>query len=624
MQLVWCEKEDQARRIAEFLTMTAINKKPQHYYKDNVAVAYPPSGHLVVLRPPEFYKPEMKGFDLSHLPILPDRFEFVVDHEKRIAFKKIEKLFSRASEVIIATDPDPDGEAIGRNVLKQTGFKGPVKRALYAAMDDESLTEAFRNLQSLKLTDSLYREWLARACTDWLYGMNLTRAMSCLVDEFTGEKNPAFNVGRVLIVAVELVALREQEIEQFEAIRHYTVEVDVQIGEEVLSLKWSPPKQLTDEGYLTNKKIADKVVEHLLKKDCLQIRYKKSVIESDPPLPLDSDELVKQASRRSKLEPVEAMNGAQRLYHPKSFTYYPRTERRFIPKRQHKNAPQILEQLLAINELSEYKELLDPKVISKAFDDSKIKLAKQAIVPTPEFSADKFQYLNEIEKSVFLIIARYYMAQFAPVSLKEKLEIEGIFNDLVFKGVNSRILDQGWRTIIDKEKKTESSSVAISDFLSGEEGEMHLKLVDVRVNSHLTEPKSRFTKQGLVNQMKKIDEIFKGSSSNEALLAATKGKGIGTPGTRPSMVEKAIKKSFLKVRADKRLETTDKYRRFRNYIPALIRDLEQSLVWTYAFKQVEAEQISIQDFIDFQKKIVSRLVDEVKGNVSKYRQEQSR
>lgn len=598
-----CEKETQAEHIAEFLTMSAVHRKKQHYRKGDTVIAYPKEGHTVVLQPPEFYQPSLnKGWNINLLPIVPEEFLYKVDEKQLKVFKTLERLFSKATLVIVATDPDPDGEAIARNIIRECGYKGPVERVLYGAMDEDSLIEAFKNKLPINETDYLWNEWLVRACSDWLVGMNITQAMSVLVQAITGERG-AFNSGRVILPTVESVYQREIQHKQFTPVTHYEICVDIEVNGQVVTLKWDPPKVSKTGRYMVNKRIAEKARDEFLKWDEITVSSKEKIKEKAPDLPLDTDALIGEANREYKLSPIDTMNAAQRLYRPRALCTYVRTEKRYLPESQHKLAEPIIKELLSLPDFSPFAADVDASRLSKAFNDKEVRVAKQAITPTRSNASEVYGYLNEIEKKVFYLIARHYLAQFMPPAFSQSVSLSAGKGALSLKGTDSVLIDPGWKALFGHKKEQKKTYPS----------KMKAKIVDVRLEKKMTDPPALFTKTSLVRKMKKMLDSSDSSSMTDGLMRMA-NKGIGTPGTRPRIVEKAIKAKLLEETPEGKLVAGEKYKAYRRYVPKALRDEKQSLVWEMGFDAIERGDITPDEFIEFQKGVVTRLVSEVKAS----------
>ena len=154
-------------------------------------------------------------WNLNTLPILPQKWEWKVKAEHQQQYNKIAFWLERVKTVVIATDPDEEGEVIGRQILSELGFKGNIKRLWVSALDPNSLKQALGNLLPLSATDTAYRAGCVRRQLDWLYGINLSRALSISSGQRT-------SVGRVTTKLLTELVKREMEIRRFKPIPYYT------------------------------------------------------------------------------------------------------------------------------------------------------------------------------------------------------------------------------------------------------------------------------------------------------------------------------------------------------------------------------------------------------------------
>lgn len=202
--LYLCEKPSQARILAKHLG--AVKSEDGAFVSDDVIVIHA-YGQLLNLAMPDNYLSD-KSWTLSSLPILPQQWVWEVKPKHIEHFKQIGIWLGKADSVIIATDPDAEGEVIGRQILNSHGYSGPVKRLWMSALDANSLSTGLANLMPLSATDAVYRVGRIRHELDWLFGMNLSRAFSVAF-------NNTSRIGRVKTRLLNELVDRESEIERF-------------------------------------------------------------------------------------------------------------------------------------------------------------------------------------------------------------------------------------------------------------------------------------------------------------------------------------------------------------------------------------------------------------------------
>ncbi|KAE9776537.1 DNA topoisomerase III, partial [Escherichia coli] len=171
-------------------------------------------GHLLELAAPEAYGEQFGvPWRMESLPVLPENWQMTVKPQTKSQFTVISRLLKRASEVVIATDADREGEVIARELLAYCRYRGPVRRLWLSALDEASVREALANILPGEQTARLYDAGLARGQADWLIGMNLTRLYT-LKARASGIQD-VLSVGRVQTPTLAMVVRRDQEIAGF-------------------------------------------------------------------------------------------------------------------------------------------------------------------------------------------------------------------------------------------------------------------------------------------------------------------------------------------------------------------------------------------------------------------------
>jgi DNA topoisomerase III len=207
LRVYLCEKPSQGKDIARVLG--AHERGPGCYHGPNIVVTWC-IGHLLEAAPPETYGEQYKRWSIDQLPILPETWRIEVKPSTADQFKVVRQHVSHASELIIATDADREGEMIGREVLDVCGYRGAVQRLWLSALNDTSIRKALGALKPSTETLPLYHSALARSRADWLIGMNLSRLFTVLGRQagYTG----VLSVGRVQTPTLKLVVDRDREI----------------------------------------------------------------------------------------------------------------------------------------------------------------------------------------------------------------------------------------------------------------------------------------------------------------------------------------------------------------------------------------------------------------------------
>lgn len=196
-----CEKPSQARALAKLL---GADRREDGALLGNGVAVVPAHGHLLELEPPDAYIG--KGpWSRQGLPVVPAEWKWRVKPNDQAHFDMVGRWLANASSVVIATDPDDEGEVVGRQLLAAHGFAGPVLRLWASALDPDAVRQALGNLLPLSATDSYYHAGLTRRRLDWLLGMNLTRAYSVQFGQTT-------HIGRVKTKVMAEIVDRSIEV----------------------------------------------------------------------------------------------------------------------------------------------------------------------------------------------------------------------------------------------------------------------------------------------------------------------------------------------------------------------------------------------------------------------------
>ena len=225
MRLFLCEKPSQGRDIGRVLGAT--NDGGGCLMGDGVTVTWC-IGHLLEMAPPESYDAALRSWDLSALPILPERWLLEVKDNARGQFRRVQELLGQAREVVIATDADREGEVIAREIMERCRWHGPVGRLWLSALDPASIRKALAQIQDGARTEPLYQAGLGRSRADWLVGINLTRAYT--VAGRQGGHDGVLSVGRVQTPTLALVVARDREIEGFTPAAYYDLMAQIAMG----------------------------------------------------------------------------------------------------------------------------------------------------------------------------------------------------------------------------------------------------------------------------------------------------------------------------------------------------------------------------------------------------------
>nr|WP_265416160.1 DNA topoisomerase [Photobacterium frigidiphilum] len=255
MQLYLCEKPSQAKDIAAVL---GCRQRENGAFKGEGKVVTWGFGHLLEQVEPEGYDESYKQWRMETLPIIPSVWKMKVKKEAKAQFAIVRKLVSQASEVVISTDADREGEVIAREILEYVNFTGSVKRLWLSALDESSIRQALATMKPGEETEKLGDAGVGRSRADWLLGMNMTR-LCTIIGRDLGYTKP-LSVGRVQSPTLRLVVDRDRQIENFVSLPFFDVVGKFNVGSQGFNAKWCVPEHDSDgSGRCLRREVAQTV-----------------------------------------------------------------------------------------------------------------------------------------------------------------------------------------------------------------------------------------------------------------------------------------------------------------------------------------------------------------------------
>ena len=365
MKLFLCEKPSQAKDIAR--VVGATQRLDNFFQGDGVQVAWA-RGHLLEQAEPETYGTQYGApWREDALPIIPENWQMVVKKDTVSLFRTIKNLLAKATEVVIATDADREGEVIARELLEACHYKKSVQRLWLSALDEASIRQALNNLLPGEKTASLYFAGLGRSRADWLIGMNMTRLFTIKARElgFGG----ILSVGRVQTPTLALIVRREREIQHFISKPFWQVIALLQYNGRSFQALWRPASQYCDDEHrCINAQAAQAVVQLCQQTGKATVRTVNETREKAlPPLPFDLGTLQQAASKRWGYSADKVLEIAQSLYEKHKATTYPRTDCGYLPVSMRAEIPSVLNALVNSDpSLNKTLDLLQTEQISRA------------------------------------------------------------------------------------------------------------------------------------------------------------------------------------------------------------------------------------------------------------------
>ena len=610
------EKPSVARDIAEVLG--ARNRKDGYIEGNGYQVTWT-FGHLCTLKEPHEYTPAWKAWSLGSLPMIPPRFGIKLINDTGIEkqFHIIEGLMQQADLIINCGDAGQEGELIQRWVMQKAGAKCPVKRLWISSLTEEAIREGFANLKDQSDFQPLYEAGLSRAIGDWTLGMNATRLYTLKY----GQNKQILSIGRVQTPTLALIVKRQQEIEHFVPKQYWELKTiyrdtlfaaivrksDEELAEEAEKEKENPnakkktaAKEDTNRGIppITDEQTGRALLERIKDKPftITDITSKKG--SEAPPRLFDLTSLQVECNKKFSYSADMTLQLIHSLYEKKVATY-PRVDTTFLSDDIYPKCPKILE---GIRDYAAYtapilgKPLLKSK---KVFDNSKV-TDHHAIIPT----GVNPQGLTDMERRVFDLIARRFIAVFYPDCKFSTTTVTGMAEEIEFKATGKQILDAGWRVIFAKEpqsdenKENEEESV-LPAFTKGESGPHQPQL-----NEKWTQPPRPYTEATLLRAMETAGKLV----DNDELRDALKENGIGRPSTRAAIIETLFKRHYIRKERKNLIATPTGVELIQLIHEELLKSAELTGIWEKKLREIERRSYDAGTFLAELKQMVTDIV----------------
>ena len=578
--LIVTEKPSVARTISKVLGATT---RRNGYLEGGGHLISWCIGHLVELAPPGAYDSRLERWDRADLPILPERWQYLVSSSTKNQFDVLCKLMHRADvdRIVCATDAGREGELIFRLVYHQCGCRKPVSRLWISSMEDAAIRAGFANLKPSTEYDSLYKAALCRERADWLVGINATRLFSCL-------HGVTLNVGRVMTPTLAMTVEREADIAAFQPEPFYTV--ILQLEDCMASSERFKDKSQAEELLAECQKSHQAVVQKSERKEKAE----------RPPALYDLTTLQRDANRLLGYSAQQTLDYTQALYEKKLVTY-PRTDSRYLTEDMAAGLPG-----LAMDTAVAFGFRGAIPVHAKQVIHNKKVSDHHAILPTQSVAGADLSSLPAGEVSILrLIAARLLSAVGEPYRYAETtMQFECAGQTFTAKG--KTVLNEGWKAV---ERAvlgdtTEKGNENL-DVLTEVQDKETLPILDAQLKEGRTTPPKHFTEDTLLAAME--------SAGADSMPEEAERRGIGTPATRAATIEKLVQKGFLAREGGgktKHLIPTEKGRCLIAAMPEQLRSPAMTAEWETKLTQIEKGQYAPEQFMEEIESMMKSLVNQ--------------
>lgn len=610
--IIIAEKPSVAADIVKVLP-GKFSRTKTHFESDQHIVSFA-LGHLVSIAYPEEIDPRFQKWSLDNLPILPEEFPLSVLPDTKTQFNALQKLIRRkdVTTIVNACDAGREGELIFKYILKVTSNrtveKKKVLRLWLQSMTKDAIREGLEKLRNNKEMLPLEYTALCRSESDWLIGINATRALTAYNSRFGGfRKTPC---GRVQTPTLSMIVKRESDRLGFEPRQYFELHADFTCDSIDYQGVWIDPDFKKDENQADNrqeriwdKEKADAIVQKCLNNEAVIEESSKKTTQGCPLL-YDLTSLQREANSRFGFSAKNTLSIAQALYERHKLITYPRTDSRHLPtdylptvkkvfeNQQRWEFGKFAQEAIAKNYLSR-----NPKI----FNNAKV-TDHFAIIPTTGLPGK----LSEAELKIYQMILQRFLAIFFPAAEYRNTRRLSVVEGETFLTEGKILVKPGWRAVYG------TSSSEEEDELQPLPENKQVMCTEIEKEEHLTKPPARFTEATLLTAMEHSGKLVE----DEELAEAMKERGLGTPATRAAIIEKLINEKYL-VREGRDLVPTGKAFELLSLLEAMQIDVlaspELTGEWEYKLNQILKGGMSRDEFMTGIRVTTSTIIDKIKN-----------
>ena len=598
--LVIAEKPSVGRDIARVLH---CNKKTNTYIEGNDYIVTWALGHLVTLADPEQYGEQYKTWNMDTLPMLPKHWKLVVIKQTGRQFHAVKELIFRkdVSDIIIATDAGREGELVARWILDKAGNQKPLKRLWISSVTDKAIREGFQNLRPGKSYEPLYRAAVARAQSDWVVGINATRALTC-------KYNAQLSCGRVQTPTLAMMAAREEEIRTFKPVPYYGLKAAVG----GITFTWTDARSGSSRSF---DKDRIQAIKQASAPSLLVTDVRKKLKKTFAPALYDLTALQREANQKFGFSAKQTLNIMQRLYENHKVLTYPRTDSRYLTT---DIVPTLKERLkaCAVGPYSKIAGRLSMQKLqaNKSFvNDSKVS-DHHAIIPTEQFV--QLDHMSNEERKIYDLVVRRFLAVLSPACEYEETSISGTIGEERFSAKGNFIKSAGWREVYESgytdgededEEQTTFSQISLPDVQKGET----LPVTALTITEGKTKPPACFTEGTLIAAMENPVKYLKHKDKDVVKTLGETG-GLGTVATRADIIEKLFN-SFLMEKKGNEIHITSKGKQLLSLVPSDLKSPELTASWEMRLQAIAKGKESDKTFMKEIDNYTKALIQEIKS-----------
>lgn len=626
-KLIIAEKPSVMKDIAK--SLGSFQQKEGFFEREDAIVSCA-RGHLIEITAGDDNNTS-KSWKIEDLPFIPSYFDLKIINGCNSEFQRLKKLMARedVTSIVNACDAGREGELIFRLIYEKAQCKKTIQRMWLQSMVSSAIKKAFLKLEPGDNYHALYRAAFCRAGSDWIVGINATRAISTYLSRKFGQ-NDLWNVGRVQTATLAMPVERELQIRNFKPQTYYEVCGTFSVCSGEYTAKWMnlnsdveiSSEQTNDENTeadtsqkrsaIKTKEIAESIIARCKGKNPTSIDETKVPEKKSPPLLFDLTTLQREANKLFKFSAKKTLDIAQALYEKHKATTYPRTDANALPEDYVEETKEILNSFKNTQYERFAQKILEQQWLKESnkrvFNNEKIS-DHFAIIPTGQ----QPESLSDDEEKIYDLIVKRFIAVFYQDAVYEKtIRITHIEND-AFSTTGKVLIEPGWLDVYSQAAQDKTILCALQ---SGETG--HTK--DISIKTCQTTPPKRYTEATLLRAMETAGREIE----EKELRNAIKDMGLGRPATRAAMIEgllsdrksdKSEKEPYLQ-RKNNDLIPTDKAMRLIDSLKSLqinfLISPEMTGEWEHKLMLMEKGKFQEDEFMNGIKEITKNMLEHVR------------
>ena len=609
--LVIAEKPSVAADIARALG--GFTKHDDYFERDDFIISSA-VGHLLEIGSPEEFEVKRGKWSFNNLPVIPPYFELRPIAKTEARLKVLQKLIKRkdVDRLINACDAGREGELIFRLIAQYAKAKQPIQRLWLQSMTQNAIRDGFAKLRSdadmMPLSDAAR----CRSESDWLVGINGTRAMTA----FNSKSGGFFltTVGRVQTPTLSIVVEREEAIRKFVSRDFWEVRAEFIAAAGIYEGRWIDPafkkasKAESSDPELKESRLWSEAAALSVVTAC-QGKSGKVTEESKPstqaaPQLFDLTSLQREANARFGFSAKNTLGLAQALYERHKVLTYPRTDARALPEDYVETVKETVSNLAdsSPNYYTFAQQISKNgwiKPNKRIFDNSKIS-DHFAIIPT--LQAPKS--LSEPEQKLYDLVVRRFLAVFFPAAEFQVTTRITTVSGHQFKTEGKVLTNPGWLAVYGRSNQEDKELVAVAK-------DETVQTEDINAIGLKTKPPARYSEATLLSAMEGAGKLVEEDEHREAMAE----KGLGTPATRASIIEGLIAERYM-AREGRELIPTAKAFQLMTLLRGLgVDELTQPALtggWEFKLSQMEKGLIPRESFMQEIAQMTQRIVKRAK------------